>query len=90
MKKISSAGGFAPKTPMRPAAGGFALTSPLAYRGWGLRPQTPKIAPQLRISGCPPEPDSQDKEVDDYANILGLPYFGKPSRKFASQLSTLL
>ena len=25
-----------------------------------------------------------------YANILGLPYFGKPSRKFASQLSTSL
>ena len=34
--------------------------------------------------------DSQDKEVDDYAYILGLPYFGKPSRKFASQLTTLL
>ena len=34
--------------------------------------------------------DSHDKEVDDYAYILGLPYFGKPSRKFASQLSTLL
>ena len=36
------------------------------------------------------KPDSQDKEVDDYAYILGLPYFGKPSRKFVSQLSTLL
>ena len=34
--------------------------------------------------------DSQDKEVDDYVYMLGLPYFGKPSRKFASQLSTLL
>ena len=33
--------------------------------------------------------DSQDKEVDDYAYILGSQYFGKPSRKFASQLSTL-
>ena len=36
------------------------------------------------------KPDSHDKEVDDYAYILGLPYFGKPSHKFASQLSTLL
>ena len=36
------------------------------------------------------KPDSHDKEVDDYAYILGLPYFGKPSRKFASQLPTLL
>ena len=36
------------------------------------------------------KPDSHDKEVDDYSYILGLPYFGKPSRKFASQLSTLL
>ena len=36
------------------------------------------------------KPDSQDKEVSDYAYILGFPYFGKPSRKFASQLSTLL
>ena len=34
--------------------------------------------------------DSRDIEVDDYVYILGLPYFGKPSRKFASQLSTLL
>ena len=36
------------------------------------------------------KPDSQDKEVDDYACILGLPYFEKPSGKFASQLFTLL
>ena len=36
------------------------------------------------------KPDSQDKEVDDYAYILGLPCFGKPPHKFASQLSTLL
>ena len=36
------------------------------------------------------KPDSHDKEVDDYSYILGLPYFGKPSRKFASQFSTLL
>ena len=36
------------------------------------------------------KPDSHDKEVDDYAYILGLPYFEKPSHKFASQLSTLL
>ena len=34
--------------------------------------------------------DSHDKEVDDYAYILDLPCFGKPSRKFGSQLSTLL
>jgi len=35
--------------------------------------------------------DSQNsKNVDDYSNVLGLPYYGKPSRKFASQLSTLL
>ena len=36
------------------------------------------------------KPDPQDKEVDDYAYALGLPYFGKPSHKFASQSSTLL
>ena len=36
------------------------------------------------------KPDSHNKEVNDYAYILGLPYFGKPSCKFASQLSTLL
>ena len=36
------------------------------------------------------KPDSQDKEVDDYAYILGSLYFEKPSRKSASQLSTLL
>ena len=36
------------------------------------------------------KPESQDKDVDDYVYILGLRYFGKPSRKFASQLSTLL
>ena len=34
--------------------------------------------------------NSHDKEVDGLAYILGLSYFGKPSRKFASQLSTLL
>ena len=34
--------------------------------------------------------DSQDKEVDDSAYILGLSYFGKPSHKFAPQWSTLL
>ena len=28
-----------------PAAGGFAHRPPLASGGWGLRPQTPKIAP---------------------------------------------
>ena len=36
------------------------------------------------------KPDSRDKEVDDYAYILGLPYFGNLWPKFASQLSTLL
>ena len=35
------------------------------------------------------KPDTQDKEVNVYAYILSLQYFGKPSRKFASQLSTL-
>ena len=30
------------------------------------------------------------KEVGDYAYKLGLPYFGKQSRKFTSKLSTLL
>jgi len=35
--------------------------------------------------------DSQNSEDDnDYSYVLGLPYYGKPSRKFASQLSTLL
>ena len=36
------------------------------------------------------KPDSHDKEVGDYAYKLGLPYFGKQSRKFTSKLSTLL
>ena len=38
---------------MPPAAeaGGFALRPPLASGSWGLRPQTPKTAPPLRISG---------------------------------------
>ena len=36
------------------------------------------------------KPDSHNKEVDDYAYILGLPCFGKPPRQIASQLSTLL
>ena len=50
----SAAGGFAP-TPQPPAAGGFALRPPLASGGWGLRPQTPKTAPPLRISGYAPD-----------------------------------
>ena len=55
--KFSSAGGSAPRTPclrrlgallpdpQLPAAGGFAHRLPLASGGWGLRPQTPIIAP---------------------------------------------
>ena len=48
-----AAGGFAPN-PQPPAAGGFAPRPPLASGGWGLRPQTPKTAPPLRISGYAP------------------------------------
>ena len=43
--------GALPQTPVPPAAGGFAPRPPLAYGGWGLRPQTPKLVPPLRISG---------------------------------------
>jgi len=35
--------------------------------------------------------DSQNsKDVDDYSYVLGLPYYVKPSCKFAFQLSNLL
>ena len=43
----------------------------------------------LNKFGSNTKPDSHNKDVDDYAYILGLPYFGKKSRKFASQLSTI-
>ena len=33
---------------------GASLPDPRASGGWGLRPQTPKPAPPLRISGCAP------------------------------------
>ena len=64
--KFSSAGGSAPRPPClrrlgalppnpQPlAGGGFAPRPPLASGGWGLRPQTPKTAPPLRISGYAP------------------------------------
>ena len=45
-----AAGGF---DPVPPAAGGFDPKPP-ASSGWGLRPQTPKTAPTLRISGYAP------------------------------------
>ena len=57
--KFSSAGGSAPRppclrrlgalppNPQPPAAGGFAPRPPLASGGWGLRPQTPQIAPPI-------------------------------------------
>ena len=41
--------------PQPPAAGGFAPRPPLVSGGWGLGPQTPKIASLLRISGCAPD-----------------------------------
>ena len=43
------------KTPVPPAAGGFAPRPPLASGGWGLRPQTSKTAPPLRIPGNAPD-----------------------------------
>ena len=46
--------GAPPADPMPPPAGGFAPRFPLASGGWGLRPQTPKSAPPLRISGHAP------------------------------------
>ena len=52
--KFSSAGGSAPQTPVPPAAGGFASRPPIASGCWGLRPKTPKSAPQLRISSYVP------------------------------------
>ena len=52
--KFSSAGGSAPRPPVPQAAGGFA-PKPATSGGWGLRPQTPKTAPPLRISGYAPE-----------------------------------
>ena len=65
--KFSSAGGSAPRppclrrlgalppNPQPPAAGGFAPRPPLASGGWGLRPQTPRTTPPLRISGYAPD-----------------------------------
>ena len=51
--KFSSAGGSAlrplPPSPQPPAARGFAPRPPLAYGGWGLRPQTPQTAPHCEI-----------------------------------------
>ena len=41
------------QTPVPPAAGGFAPRLP-ASGSWGLRLQTPKLAPPLRISGYAP------------------------------------
>ena len=45
------------------SAGGFAPRPPLASGGWGLRPQTPKTAPPLRISGYAPEWVSKNGSV---------------------------
>ena len=39
---------------------GGSVPRPLASGGWGLRPQTPKIAPPMRISGYAPD------SVDDF------------------------
>ena len=44
---------FRAQTPVPPAAGGFAPKPP-ASGGRGLRPQTPKTAPPLPISGYAP------------------------------------
>ena len=64
--KFSNAGGSAPRppclqrlgalppNPQPPATGGFAPRPLLASGGWGLRPQTPILAPPLRISGYAP------------------------------------
>ena len=53
MQNFRALRAFSPD-PQPPAAGGFAPTPPLASGGWGPRPQTPKIAPLLRISGYAP------------------------------------
>ena len=44
-----------PPDPKSPAAGGFSPSPPLASGDWGPRPQTPKTAPPLQISGYAPE-----------------------------------
>ena len=44
----SAARGFAPD-PQPPAAESFTFRPPLAFGRWGLRPQTPELAPPLRI-----------------------------------------
>ena len=46
--------GAPPQIPVPSAAGGFASRPPIAFSGWGLRPQTPKAAPQSQISGYAP------------------------------------
>ena len=51
--KFSNAGGFSPDL-QPPAAGGFAPRPLLASGSWGLRPQTPILAPPLRVSGYEP------------------------------------
>ena len=53
--KISMPLAALPPNPQPPAAGGFAPRSPLASGGWGLRPQTPKQPPPLRISVYAPD-----------------------------------
>ena len=46
--------GALPPDPQPPTAGGFPPRPLLASGGWGLRPQTPKATPLLRISGYAP------------------------------------
>ena len=64
--KFSSTGGSAPRppcirrlgalppNPQSPAARGFAPSPPLSSGSWGLRPQNPKTAPPLQLSGYAP------------------------------------
>ena len=55
--------GALPPDPQPPAAGGFAPKPPLASGGWGLRPQSPILAPPLRISGYAPGPSRKWTEL---------------------------
>ena len=87
--KFSSAGGSAPRSPclrrlgsLPPnphwptAAGGFAPRTPLASGGWGIRPQTPKIAPTLRIPGYAPVSWKQDHNQLVLLKLI-IPYWKK-------------
>ena len=97
--KFSSAGGSAPRppclrrlgalppNPQPPAAGGFAPRPPLASGGWGLRSQTPQIAPPLRISGYAPDYVCAKFQGNE-SRVLGF-RTGKPPQKFGEESSLI-